>query len=70
MSAAKATAASPYHIHITPENTGLLKVTQTKEVADTASNLLQEDLKVLPLIYLSHLQATAHLTNTVLNTPT
>lgn len=41
----KATAASPYKVHITPKNTGLLNVTQTEEVAEKASTLLQEDLE-------------------------
>lgn len=38
--------SSPYKIHVTPDNTGLLKVPQTEEAAEKASVLLQEDLEV------------------------
>ncbi|KAM7208759.1 HypA protein [Naviculisporaceae sp. PSN 640] len=37
--------SSPYKIHITPDNTGLLKVSQTEEAAEKASFLLQQDLE-------------------------
>ncbi|KAM7219934.1 HypA protein [Rhypophila decipiens] len=37
--------ASPFKIHISPQNTGLLKVKQTEEAAEKASSLLQQDLE-------------------------
>ncbi|KAM7184193.1 HypA protein [Rhypophila sp. PSN 637] len=36
---------SPFKIHISPQNTGLLKVKQTEEAAEKASSLLQQDLE-------------------------
>ena len=42
------TMATPYKVHITPENTGLFKAAQklTPEAAGQVSQLLQEDLEV------------------------
>jgi hypothetical protein len=37
---------TPYRIHISPENTGLLKVKQTEEASNKVSELLQKDLEV------------------------
>ncbi|KAK1833346.1 HypA protein [Podospora conica] len=39
------TTATPFKIHLTPEDTGLLTVKQTEEAAKTISDLLQEDLE-------------------------
>jgi hypothetical protein len=39
------TMATPYKIHITPDNVGLWRVKQTEEAAKKASELLQEDLE-------------------------
>jgi hypothetical protein len=38
--------ATPYQMHIVPENTGLWKTKQTEAAAKKASELLQQDLKV------------------------
>lgn len=40
------TMATPYRMHIVPENTGLWKVPQTEASARKASELLQQDLRV------------------------
>lgn len=42
----KMAEATPYTVHITPENVGLWKAKQTDGVAKKASELLQEDLEV------------------------
>ncbi|KAK0752154.1 hypothetical protein B0T18DRAFT_426681 [Schizothecium vesticola] len=39
------TAPTPFKIHLTPENTGLLNIKQTSEAAKTVSDLLQQDLE-------------------------
>lgn len=44
--ASSASTASPYRMHISPDNTGSLPVKQTNEAAQKASDLLQEDLEV------------------------
>lgn len=38
--------ATPNRIHIAPENTGLLKVSQNADAAKTVTELLQKDLEV------------------------
>lgn len=45
---AKMTTATPFKIHLTPDTTGLLNITQTPEAAETVSSLLQQDLEVTP----------------------
>lgn len=40
--------ATPFKIHLTPDNTGLLSIKQTSEAANTVSDLLQQDLEVPP----------------------
>lgn len=41
-----ATAATAFHVHVGAENTGLLKVPQTAEVARKVTELLQKDIDV------------------------
>lgn len=38
--------ATPYQVHITPQNTGLWTCKQTEEAAKKATELLQKDLEV------------------------
>lgn len=40
------TLITPYHIHISPDNTGLLGLKQTEEASKKVSELLQKDLEV------------------------
>ena len=40
------TKGTPYQIHISPQNTGLLGVKQTESAARKVSELLQKDLEV------------------------
>jgi len=40
--------ATPYQIKISPEQTGLLRIDQTAEAADKATEFLQKDLQVPP----------------------
>lgn len=37
---------TPYHIHISPDKTGLLELKQTDEASKKVSELLQKDLEV------------------------
>ncbi|EJT77523.1 hypothetical protein GGTG_02630 [Gaeumannomyces tritici R3-111a-1] len=44
-STAASTMATPYRIHLVPENTGLLKIPTSGEAARKASELLQQDIR-------------------------
>lgn len=43
---ASTATATPYQVHISPQNTGLWKIKQTEDSAKKTTELLQKDLEV------------------------
>jgi hypothetical protein len=57
--------SSPYQIHISPNNTGLLGLKQTEEASKKVSELLQKDLEVSSLFVMTEAHTHAINRNTM-----